>query len=375
MEARAFWLEQMLKIVTPVLRSGANGTLLNDLPPFNPARRSYAPLEALGRTLCGIAPWLEAEGLSPKEAAMQRECRPLALKAIAAAVDPSGPGFMNFTEGGQPLVDAAFLAHALLRAPRRLFGDLPDSSKKDLLNALKSTRTITPCDNNWLFFSAMVETALCRFGEEWDPAPVHRALKAFEGRYAGDGAYKDGELFRWDYYNSYVIHPMQTDITAALSDKDALCRSLAPVCRERAKRFAAVLERLIMPDGSYPVLGRSSTYRFGAFQILAQAALQGFLPEELSPGAVRGALTAVIARVTEAPGMFTAEGWLTPGVYGRQTGLAEEYINTGSLYLCMAVFLPLGLAPADRFWQAPDEAWTMKRLWRGEDLPRDHAAD
>ena len=40
----------------------------------------------------------------------------------------------------------------------------------------------------------------------------------------------------------------------------------------RAARYAAVLERMIAPDGSFPALGRSIVYRCGAFHALAQAA-------------------------------------------------------------------------------------------------------
>jgi hypothetical protein len=53
--------------------------------------------------------------------------------------------------------------------------------------------------------------------------------------------------------------------------------------------------------------------------------------------------------------------------------LGESYISTGSLYLCAAVFLPLGLKATDAFWSAPAEDWTSRRIWRGEDAPADHA--
>jgi hypothetical protein len=102
-------------------------------------------------------------------------------------------------------------------------------------------------------------------------------------------------------------------------------------------------------------------------QVLAQMALMGEMPR------VRAALTAVIRKLLDAPGTFDAGGWLTVGFCGRQPHLGETYISTGSLYLCAAVFLPLGLKPADPFWSAPAEDWTARRIWRGEDAPADHA--
>ncbi len=136
-----------------------------------------------------------------------------------------------------------------------------------------------------------------------------------------------------------------------------------------------MLERLIAPDGAYPPLGRSLAYRFGAFHLLAQLALLGELPGSLPPGQVRGALSAVIRRAVQAGNMFDDQGWLTIGLYGRQPGIGEPYISTGSLYLCSLALLPLGLPPEDPFWQAPPQDWTQKVAWSGRDLDADHAYD
>ena len=39
---------------------------------------------------------------------------------------------------------------------------------------------------------------------------------------------------------------------------------------QRLIRYADQQEKMISPEGTYPVLGRSMGYRFGAFQVLAQ---------------------------------------------------------------------------------------------------------
>jgi len=77
----------------------------------------------------------------------------------------------------------------------------------------------------------------------------------------------------------------------------------------------------------------------------------------------------------EAPDIFDADGWLQPGVYGCQPELAEGYINTGSLYLCTALFLPLGLPADDEFWSREEEAWSSRKVWSGGQICRDHAID
>ena len=141
----------------------------------------------------------------------------------------------------------------------------------------------------------------------------------------------------------------------------------------RARLYAAVQERMISPEGTFPPLGRSITYRFGAFHLLAQMALLRQLPPELTPAQVRSALGAVIRRLIEAPGTFDREGWLTIGFCGHQPGLAERYISTGSLYLCAVGLLPLGLPPGDDFWSGPPADWTTKKMWAGQDVSADHA--
>ena len=109
--------------------------------------------------------------------------------------------------------------------------------------------------------------------------------------------------------------------------------------------------------------------------MLAQAALLKELEEGISPASVRCGLTAVIKRIMSAADLFDEDGWLLPGVYGYQPELAEGYISIGSLYLCSAVFLPLGLLPSDEFWSGADEDWSGKKVWSGGHIRIDHAED
>lgn len=343
-------------------------------------RATVTHLEALGRTLTGIAPWLELESpTDPTEAALQRELRELARAAISNAVDPDSPDRLNFTQGGQPLVDAAFLAHAMLRAPQTLFFALSETTRERLLAALRSTRVIRPGFNNWLLFSATIEAALLRFTGECDLMRVEYAVRQHDQWYKGDGAYGDGPEFHWDYYNSFVIQPMLLDVLDTVTrfapeeHRAEAWKTIHTAVLRRACRYAAVQERLIAPDGTFPPIGRSLTYRCGAFQHLAQMALRRELPEGVGPAAVRCALDAVIGRTLGAPGTFDQAGWLRIGVHGSQPDLGETYISTGSLYLCSAVFLPLGLPADDPFWSDADEPWTSVRIWRGDNLPADHA--
>ena len=373
---RDAWIRVMRRLADPVLTNLANGTLKAGMPVEQAAgtdRRSVTYLEALGRLLAGIAPWIELAPDDTPEGRLRVEYADLARRAIARGVDPSSPDFMNFTRDRQPLVDAAFLAQGLLRAPRALRDQLDATTKRQLVAALESTRAIVPGYNNWLLFSATVEAGLKSLGASWDRLRVDYALRQHEQWYKGDGAYGDGPEFHWDYYNSFVIHPMLTDVLAACKDESPAWQEIGTRAASRARRYAAVQERLIAADGSFPPIGRSIAYRCGAFHLLAQAALRRTLPEGVSPAQIRGALTAVIRRSLEAPETFDANGWLRIGFCGHQPGVGETYISTGSLYLCAVGLLPLGLPASDEFWSAPSQPWTSVKAWSGQPFPIDHA--
>jgi hypothetical protein len=331
-------------------------------------------LEAFGRLLCGIAPWLESIVEDRSEATLQSSYRKWTLAGLRNGTDPSSPDYMNFGQTSQSLVDTAFLVLGILRAPRQLWEPLDRTTRANLVKALKETRKVLPGQSNWLLFSAMVEAGLCFMGEEWDALRVDYAFQMHKEWFLGDGIYGDGAHFHWDYYNSFVIQPMLLQLLDILPAKSAMWHNLKPVVLERARRYAAIQERLISPEATFPAIGRSITYRFGAFQLLADISLRRQLPELVSPEQVRCALTAVMRRMIERPGTFDAKGWLTIGFAGHQPSLGETYISTGSLYLCAAAWLPLGLPSSDPFWSGPAKPWTEVKIWNGEDTPADHAS-
>jgi len=374
---RRYWVAVVEKISRPVLANLARRELKLRMPVEEKSganRKSCTHLEAFGRLLCGIAPWLALENLTGDELKLQQGFIKLAQVSLDAATDPQSPDFLNFTEGNQPLVDTAFLAQGILRAPKILWEPLEPRVKKQVIEAFKSSRKIpTPTGSNWVMFAATVEAALLEFGEPTLEERLENCVRKMLGWYCGDGAYGDGEFFHFDYYNSFVIQPMLLDVLAVLQKHDAGFAPARKIVLQRAKRFAAIQERLIAPDGTFPSIGRSTTYRFGAFQTLATIALQHELPEHIQPAQVRSVLTAVIRKMIEAPGTFDTNGWLQIGFCGHQPALGEAYISTGSLYLCAAGLLPLGLPPVDEFWSAPPAKWTAQKLWSGENLPADHA--
>ena len=385
---REQWIDLVERVSEPVLAALSRRQLRRRMPvesvPGHEAERAIgSPLEALSRLLSGLAPWLELDpspGESARETALRTRYRAFAQQAIASAVDPASPDYMRFGQSAQTLVDSSFLALALLRAPRQLIASMNSATRSRLIAALESERKIQPPFNNWLLFAALNEVLLRHLGSTWDRLRIDYAFHELQSWYLGDGTYGDGPEYHADFYNSYVMHPYLLALADGLQQEhgesdEPTWKSIYPAITARAQRYAVIQERTISPRGEFPLLGRSITYRAGAFHLLADIARRGLLPSTLPPAAVRGALTAVAERTLGAPGTFSAEGWLQIGVAGHQPNLAETYISTGSLYLCSAAWLPLGLAPANPFWSNPPADWTQKAVWAGRQAHRDHAME
>lgn len=376
------WCAIAQRLARPVLEALAHRRLKATMPvdpmgdTHNASRQGrvrFQYLEALGRLLCGLAPWFELAPDGSTESLLRSHFAELARQSIDAATDPASPDFMNFSQGGQPLVDAAFLAQAMLRAPDELWSKLPARVQSNVIAALESSRGLQPGENNWKLFATTIEVFLQKAGGRRDDARLFDGLRAFQHWYAGDGLYGDGPEFHFDYYNSFVIHPMLLEGLEAVAPEAPQWAAFRDRERLRLTRWAAIQERLIAPDGSFPVVGRSIVYRCGAFQGLALAALRHLLPATLPPGQARRALSSAIRRTLNASNTWDRQGWLSIGLAGHQPELAEIYISAGSPYLCSAALLPLGLPPADPFWTAPAEKTTWERAWSGGQLPPDHA--
>ncbi len=376
-EDRQYWVQILAKVSGPVLHALSERKLKEVMPVEAPHgniedRRQYTYLEAMGRLLTGIAPWLESGPSDGNEGKLRKQYADWAREAIDAGTDKASPDFMNFCKGSQPVVDTAFLALAILRAPSELWHKLDTRVRRNVIAAFQSSRGIQPGYSNWLLFSAMVEAALSFMGVWWDPMRVDYAVRTLDTWYKGDGLYGDGPDFHSDYYNSFVIQPMLLNILDTVSKASPTWNLFRSTMTARAQRYAAIQERLIGPDGAFPPTGRSLAYRFGAFHLLAEIALRQQLPDYVSPQQVRAALTAVMRRVMDAPGTFDEQGWLRIGFYGYQPSIAEPYISTGSCYLCSAAWLPLGLPATDPFWSRPAKPWTSKAAWSGEQVIADH---
>lgn len=380
---RELWTEVLYQMAAPVLSSMSEGKLQDEMlvelsPTWDGRDKRVTYMECFGRLMAGLAPWLSLPDDDTTEGGLRRQLREWALKSYAQAVDPQSKDYLLWRKEGQPLVDAAYVAESFLRGYDALWMPLDEQTKQRYIAEFQQLRRVDPPYTNWLLFSSTIECFLKKAGAQTDYYRITSALRKVDEWYVGDGWYSDGQNFAFDYYNSFVIHPMYVECMEVMTDGGKkkiwnVAGGSFPKAVKRMQRFGMILERFISPEGTFPVFGRSITYRTGVLQPLALLAWRGWLPEELPAGQVRAAMTAVIQRMFGDKRNFNEKGFLVLGFNGRQPNISDWYTNNGSLYLASLAFLPLGL-PADHpFWTDAPLPWTSKKAWEGEDFPKDHA--
>lgn len=373
---RIYWVSILQKIAFPVLNNLSKGALRKNMPIESKSSegQKFTYLEAFARVFNGIAPWLELGADTSDEGQLREKYKSLTIRAITNAVNPNNNDYIFVVEPKQSLVDVALFAQGLLRAKNEIWLNLPMDVQARIIRELKNTRIIAPYENHWLLYTAMIEATLLEFTGECDKERLIYGVRKFRDElYIGDAIYSDGEDFEVSYYNSLFIHPMLNDILAVMRKYSLQEGEFLDVQLMRSSRLASQLERLISPEGTYPLLGKSLTYRCGVFHLLSQAALLKILPRNISPAQVRCALTKVLKRLFDENQNFTNDGWLIMGLHGSQIEIAEKNVTTGSLYLCCAVFLPLGLGEDDVFWNTPSVEWTSKKAWNGHQIQPDQS--
>ncbi|MBO9713859.1 DUF2264 domain-containing protein [Sphingomonas sp.] len=381
---RRYMLDLLAKMATPVLGPMSQGRLQASWKPeLSPTWDGRNPrvgyLEAFGRLIAGLAPWLALPDDATPEGKLRATLRDQALASYAHSVDPSSPDYLLWNDAPQALVDSAYFTNALMRAPG-LWKALDKATQQRIVTEIKGVRRFSPPYTNWLLFAAMNEAFLLWAGEDWDPVRIDLAVRKVNEWYVGDGWYADGPHFHFDHYGSYVIHPMLVEILEVLVATKAKFNSLdAPVLLEQAvkrmQRYGEHLERLVGTDGGYAPIGRSLTYRTAVFQPLGLLAWRKKLPASLPEGQIRGATLAAQRAVFRFPTNFDERGYLTIGFTGHLPKLGDWYSNAGSMYLTSLSLMALGLPAGDSYWTDPALAWTTKKAFAGEAFPKDYYVD
>lgn len=374
---RIYWSNLCYQISAPILNNMSKGELQKNMqvdvsPTWDNRNKNVTYMEAFGRLMAGIAPWLTLPDDNTLEGKQRKQLREWALLSYANAVNQDSPDYLAWEGESQALVDAAYIANSFMRAPKALWEPLDKVTKERYIKEFKKLRQVKPAYNNWLLFRAMVEAFLVSIDEDYDGFALDVAIRKMNEWYLGDGWYSDGPEYSLDYYNGYVMHPMLVEILEVLESKKIRSTISFDLAFRRMQRYNNHLERLISPEGTFPAVGRSMTYRMGSFQPLALSVWKYDLPRGMSYGQIRNALTSVMKRMFSIEGNFNEKGYLTLGFVGHQPDLADYYTNNGSMYLTSLVFLPLGLPANHPFWTSAQEEWTSQKAWSGKAFPKDY---
>lgn len=379
---RKNWCDILTSMALPVLSNMSKGVLHQQMtieigPTWDKRDINIGYLECFARLMSGLSPWLSLPDDKSDEGRLRNKLLNLSLDCYKNAVDPSNADYLKWEGHSQVLVECAYIAESFLRAYDSLWIPLDEVTKKRYIDIFISLRKIVPYYSNWLLFSAIIETFLNKSSGSCDMYRIIMAIRKMEEWYVGDGWYSDGPNFAFDYYNSFVIQPMLLECLYELK-----IDSIDPILLNgidlnnfilRMQRFCIILERLISPEGTFPVVGRSITYRSAFLQPLAYLSWKEMLPAALNYGQVRSAMTSVLKNMFSGKQNYNNEGFLLLGFNGHQPEISNSYTNTGSLYMASLAFLPLGLPENHSFWISPAEDWTAVKAWGGKPFEMDHA--
>ena len=136
---RAYWIQLMLKISNPILENMSQGKFRQNVPlEYSPTwdnrNKQVAYMEAFGRLIAGLAPFVALPDDNTSESKIREKMRLQIQQSLVHAVNPKSPDYLYWgaTNSQQPLVDAAYIAQALLAAPKVLWEPLDNETKQTL---------------------------------------------------------------------------------------------------------------------------------------------------------------------------------------------------------------------------------------------------
>jgi GR25 family glycosyltransferase involved in LPS biosynthesis len=328
------WTNHLLRIITPAL-----GKLnLNTIP----------DLECFARIFAGSAPWL---ALNP---ANDKKLQILSKFDVLVYSDIFGDK--------QAIVECAYICYGFLLTQNVLWNQVSTETQLQFIKILRKVRNNIRSYHrryNWYLFHGMIEAFLKSVNADYNNSFITEMIQTIESWYCGDGFYKDGERgFTMDYYNSYVIHPFYIEILKVTNPH------MVSQAFDRCIRYSEFLERIIGSDGTYPPLGRSIVYRFGAFHALAYCIYNQNISRQHTYPQLQRALSKVMkCIITDL--VFDSDGMLQLGFTGNQPCIADDYSSWGSCYLTTLGFLPLGLDKTHAFWSDSSiDHYSQELAWK-----------
>jgi hypothetical protein len=263
----------------------------------------------------------------------------------ASANDAASFGRGRGDRPSQHSVEAASLCAALTLAPEALWTPMSPQERERVLDWLDHCRALPVHDNNWRWFSIILNTFLKQQGRRPGESAVRGHLAAIDRMYADAGWYRDGQ--RFDFYAGWAMqfYPLlwaQWDGDSFPADRDQLY--------ERNDLFLESYPHLFSRRGEMPLWGRSVTYRFAAAAPLAAAFLRPSAPA-IDPGFARRLASGCLKQFLTHP-EFLQHGIPSLGFQGPQAAVIDPYSGVASPLWCAKLCIALSLPDDSPFWMA-----------------------
>lgn len=275
-------------------------------------------------------------------------------EGLAAGVDPRSPDrWPRLDEVHQARVEAASIVLALHESRSRVWDNLDDRIRQQVVEWLSGAVGSTYPSSNWLWFQSVVQAFLRDVGGPWSAADIDRNLEITESFYLGDGWYTDGLIdgraSSFDWYAGWAMHvyPLWYCRISGSSAPD----DLAQRYRERLYRYLEDVQHLFSPSGAPMHQGRSLTYRFASLAPIWAGAVFDATP--LPPGRTRRLASGVLRHFVER-GSWNEAGIQTLGWHHEFSPLRQSYSGPASPYWSSKGFLGLVLPPEHEVWTCPE---------------------
>lgn len=300
-------------------------------------------LEGVARPLWGIIPLVLGGGEFP--------WWPLVHNAIREGVDPTHPHYWGPTgDINQRSVEMAAFGFLLAVLPEKGWQPLPATTQEQLATWLAGIQRHTMPQNNWLFFTLLVQAGLTRVGREdlVDQALRSRYLEKIASWYRAEGWYGDGDDQAIDHYGGFAMHFYGLIYSCLLANPD---KEYAQLFTRHARDFIIPFSTWFADSGETLPVGRSGCYRFASASFWGAAAMLPLEQDEMAQ--VKG-LWARHIRSWQLSPIFSESGLLTRGYRYPNLLMAEWYNSPTSPWWAMKAFLPLLLPENHPFWRSEE---------------------
>jgi hypothetical protein len=313
------------------------------------------------RMLPALAAWT-ASGRQPDLGA-----REALIAAFRNGTDPDSADYWLPSPAdrqNQRQVEASIVAWSLWTARDTVLAALNQRERKNVAAWLASCCRVPVRNNNWAWFTAVVQAACRRLAEKFPEFEFNEKwmlddLRALDAMAAGEsGWYNDGlKGAAFDYYNSWVF-------ASHFLYWNELVGSFYPEFRnrfsERLKNYLEIVPYFFANHGGHVLYGRSLIYRWAAVTPLVLAWRQGLWPH--SPGLLRRIVERNILWQWDIGAFDAAAGKLRESYTRNGTrDVCESYIDGGHPYWGMQAFAFWLIPDGDPFWTAPEEPLPVEK--------------